>query len=557
MGYLLKCKAGGYIVPVSVEPVDNNLVLTFPFNRAMLTEVKAMERNPGGGWDPVRKVWVVANSRRNLFALDILVGGDMIARYDADINFTQHVDGFWSHQDRMKAFIDARHRCILAAEMRTGKTRPTLKAFYDSKWAECWWVAPKSALAGLPRELKKFPLPNGKELRTFSYEGFKREVKNTSHVPGFLVFDECQKLKTPTSERSEMAQELSDTMAGAYGGDEFVIGLSGTPAPKDPSDWWNICEIIQPGFILEGDLNRFKRRYGVWEQREGAVGQMYWHLVHWNIDEIDRMYNRLKPLVQVNLKKDCLDLPPIRYEIREFEPSVELMQVARTVLDTETHALTAINKLRQLSDGFMYVKEYDEEKNRTNRHSEYVGSPKEVGLKEELDNHWDTGRLIVYAGFQGSVDIITKIATEKGWWVLQADGRAWQVFKPNSEGASEHGDIDSYSVDFLLGEMDGSVNTRTVSNLVFVAQTDAAGTGLELSASPTTIYYSNSNNGEGRMQSEARAHSNNMDKERGLTVIDFIHLPVDKKIRDSLLNKKELQGISMGELKKAFAREAQ
>ena len=553
MKFTVKCRAGGYIIPVTIEPIENNLILSFPYNRAMVDEVKVMQRNSGGGWDAVRKVWVIANSRRNLFALDILMNGDMIKRYDSEINFTQTIEGFWHHQNLMYAFLKARHRCILAAEMRTGKTRPTLQVFYDSQWPVCWWVAPKSALRGLERELQKFTVPKGKQVIMFTYEGFKREIKlDPTALPGFVVFDECQKLKTPSSERSEMAQRLSDDLYDKYKGEEFVVGLSGTPAPKDPSDWWNICEIIQPGFVREGDINKFKRRYGMWEQREGVVGQMYWHLIQWNLDEINRLYNRLRPLVQVHLKKDCLDLPPIQYEIREFAPSKEVLAVARAIADTETHVLTAVNKLRQLSDGFMYVKEYDEATNRENRHAEYVGSPKEVGLKEDLDNHEDVGRLIVYAGFQGSVDLITKICTEKGWWVLQADGRAWTVIKPNGH-RSENGDLDAYSVDFCLSEFDGSTNTRTIPKLVFVAQTDAAGTGLELSSSPTIIYYSNSNNGEGRMQSEARAHSANMDKQRGLTVIDYIHLPTDKKIRDSLLNKKDLQAVSMGELRKAFA----
>jgi hypothetical protein len=57
------------------------------------------------------------------------------------------------------------------------------------------------------------------------------------------------------------------------------------------------------------------------------------------------------------------------------------------------------------------------------------------------------------------------------------------------------------------------------------------------------------------MQSEARAHSDNMDKVRGLTVIDYCLLPTDKKIRDRLMMKKDLQSLSMGELKQVFTSE--
>ena len=54
------------------------------------------------------------------------------------------------------------------------------------------------------------------------------------------------------------------------------------------------------------------------------------------------------------------------------------------------------------------------------------------------------------------------------------------------------------------------------------------------------------------MQSEARAHSNNMDKQRGLLVKDYCHLPTDYKIRESLVIKKDLQAITMGDLSSLF-----
>lgn len=545
----IRCIFGNKALPVRVTVLGENLKLSFPYFKPMIEEVKAMQR-PSPSWNAIEKSWTILNNRRNLFALDILTNGSKIQVYDKPIEEQEIVESFWSHQQKLYNFVLTRKRCILAAEMRTGKTLPTFHAISKSGITSAYWVAPSKALMGLSAELKKWHLPIN--VIPLTYEGFRGFVQqhfmggHSIEVPQFVVFDECQKLKTPNSQVSEAAQYLSELMEETYNGSEYVVGLSGTPAPKDPTDWWSLCEVIRSGFVREGSKMMLGKRLGNWEQREGAVGSLYWHLISWKENEVYRLYKRLQPLVMVVLKKDCMDLPPIRYEIVELPVDIKMMRVAKTIADNEVNVLGAINKLRQLSDGFQYQYEYDEVANKERRvESVFVGSPKLEQLEIDLELHEDIGRLIVYAGFQGSVDIITQTCVKKGWIVLQVDGRGWQVFKP--EGVEGE-----YTSEMLLAEMDRSRDTHTVDKLCFVGQADSAGVGLELSASPTIVYYSNTNKGESRMQSEARAHSNNMNKERGLTIIDYCYLPIDAKIREKLMMKKDLQSISMGELKQLF-----
>jgi SNF2 family DNA or RNA helicase len=88
--------------------------------------------------------------------------------------------------------------------------------------------------------------------------------------------------------------------------------------------------------------------------------------------------------------------------------------------------------------------------------------------------------------------------------------------------------------------------------VVVIANPEAGGMALTLTAAPTEIFYSNSFKFEARGQAEDRAHRPGMDSNRGLTIIDFVMLPTDKLVIDNLKKKKVLQDMSMGELRTAF-----
>ena len=216
----------------------------------------------------------------------------------------------------------------------------------------------------------------------------------------------------------------------------------------------------------------------------------------------------------------------------------------KLITETSTGALEARRRLRQLSDGFEYIREYDKDSNTMKRVGiEVVGSVKDDQLRKDLEEYEAVGRIIIYGAFQGTIDNISKICLANNWYVLQIDGRQRVLLKPDGTSTNQH-----EIITMALAEMDRSSNTNTIEKLAFVANTDAGGSGIELSASHVIIYYSNSDSGEGRMQSKCRAYSNNMDKERGLTIKDYILLPSDELILNKLDSKEEIQSISMGAL---------
>lgn len=553
---------GGRAIPVNMEKIDNEIYLQFPYYKPLIEEIKIC--SDIRRYIPTKKCWALVETRRNLFLLNYLMGENPYKIYDRTISekelskITHQLNKLnppmYKHQPDMFIHCLSKRKCILAGEMRTGKTRPVLELIKYLKISDCWWVAPTSALRGLKSELYKWNFIE--KIYLLTYSKFRSIIGNMDinnnnnsnsniHVPKLIIFDEGQKLKNPKSKQGELAREISDYQHRLYGDDCYLLILSGTPAPKDPTDWWNICEITCPGYLREGHQLLFKRRLANLEEKEGMVGQKYWHLVSWKKEEVEKLHSTLNGLVKVFLKKDCLDLPPKIYTPIKMEISQDYLRIANMIRRSESKAITLQQKLRQLSDGFQYIYTPNKETAKEIRSTHYFPNcPKDEQLRLHLEEYEDIGRVIIYCGFTASINKISDICLSNNWVVLKVDGRGW-------DGLGT-----SLPTDSLLREMDRSSMTTDITNnnyvekLAFVAQASSGSTGLELSASPVIIYYSNDDNGDARMQSEDRPHSNNMDKERGLEIIDYYHLPIDEMVVTRHKKKQSLQAITLGNIDK-------
>lgn len=172
------------------------------------------------------------------------------------------------------------------------------------------------------------------------------------------------------------------------------------------------------------------------------------------------------------------------------------------------------------------------------REARQVPTPKEDALKDLLDEHDEIGRMVVYAGFTGSIDRVVSVCRAAQWDVIRVDGRGWYSNLP-------------------LGKAEDMVKAfqdkkRKNPRLVFVGHPGSAGMGLTLTESPTICYWSNDFNAESRIQSEDRIHRMGMDVNRGATIIDLLHLPSDLLVLKNLKRKRKLQELTMGEMKAIF-----
>ena len=397
--------------------------------------------------------------------------------------------------------------------------------------------------------------------------------------------------------------------------------MSGSPSPNSPLDWWSQCEIACPGFIREGKIQRFRERLALFEMAESPVGGKYPKLITWyddenkckkcgkpenyadhdqkwmtaesyhqyekSFNEVSYLYERMKGLVQVVFKKDCLDLPDKIYRIIECPPSREILNAARIIEDTAPSAIKALTLMRELSDGFQYIEQptgevticegcngqghriekrycgetdevqkpfaeedYEEverncsickgtgKQNIQRRIAVQVPCPKENALIDVLDEHDDIGRLVIYGGFTGTIDRIVSIVEKYNWKYIRVDGRGWETNLITGSDDTE----------LLQAFQDKTQDDK----ICFIGQPGAAGMGITLTASPTICYYSNDFNAESRIQSEDRIHRPGMDVNLGATIIDLIHLPSDLLVLKNLQKKRDLQGLTLGEMKQAI-----
>lgn len=323
-------------------------------------------------------------------------------------------------------------------------------------------------------------------------------------------------------------------------------------------------------------------------------------------DEVTTLYHRMNGLVLVKFKKDCLDLPEKQYQEIVVEPTKDMLRAAAIINAKSASAIQALTLLRELSDGFQYKETesgtetcpicrgsreqqqlfdanhpddpldaltiqcgkrvYYDEAGTPNISDEPVSfsvrtiaceacsgtgeivkmartvipvkSPKEDALLNEYEDHEEVGRIVTYAGFTGSIDKCVGVARRAGWEYIRVDGRGWDT---SLRGYDPVKMLKAFQTD------------TKIERLAFIGQPGAAGMGLNLTASPTTVYYSNDFNAESRIQSEDRIHRPGMDKNRGATIKDILCLPSDMMVLNNLRRKKRLQDLSLGQMRDEIA----
>lgn len=384
-----------YKLDVHIIPTDGSLRLKYGYCKEMNDEVKAMQGAKYHGYDnPDHKFWTISDSPRNWFSLRFLAGEDVFACYDASfkpLDNSLYPDAY-PHQLVGAGEVLARHRILDAWEMGTCKTRTIIMVMEQSGFKDWWWVGTRGSLREMPGEFYKWKSkiqPN-----FLSYDELKKVMSNWTvgrKAPRGVVFDEFSKAKSHTSQRGQACYGLSCEIEKDWGEDGYVIGLTGTPQPKDPRDWWHLIEVIKPGFLREGSHNAFSKRMGLTITKQGQYGAYPEHVTWWDderkckvcgkleefsahdfelaaatgenyhgyvksVNEVTELYKRMKGVVSIKFKKDVLkDLPEKRFHVERLKPSDSILRAAKTILNTAPSTIIGLTLLRELSDGFQYI----------------------------------------------------------------------------------------------------------------------------------------------------------------------------------------------------------
>lgn len=592
-------RAGKYYVECDIRKDEDRLYFFFPYNEALMAEIKSLQGRHYHGYDPIpRKVWSAPITPRNTWALNYLAKDlpNPYEKYKGDPELVSLGREIWDHQKTMTRALIHTRRAVWAADPRVGKTLAAITAIEHLKIPSVWWIGPRSAIAGVTKEFRKWQ-PNFKyELMT--YNALVKKVHSWSgDAPLCVVFDECHALKNQDSQRSQAARHLVTSMLDEHE-DPTILAMSGSPNPKSPVDWWSICEVVCPGYIKEGHPTEFQKRLALVIDGESITGGWYPDLItFWDnskkcgvcgllacdpldkhykahkyiesINEVQRLHERLKGLVTVIKKEECMQLPPIETiiitekEDSRLKPKENVLRAMNTIKKVAPSVAVALTLCRELSDGFQYKEVPDGDKKcpecagggeawthidgertfttcfkcngtlvvpKFKRIAEQVYTPKDDLLTECLEEHEEIGRLIVYAGFTASVDRCVNICINKGWSVIRVDGRGWKYFG-------------KYSFSNDADALDGFENLD-LEKIVFVGHPDAGAEGISLAASPTIFYYSNTFKFDKKKQSSERINDSNQKADCG-RLIEIFYLPTDKDVYDNLINKRELENMTM------------
>ena len=389
-----------------------------------------------------------------------------------------------------------------------------------------YWLS--GAGAKFKRDLEKVFFAEPQELAVFTMNvdavntkaGKEMAERFLKRYNCMFVIDESQRIKTPTAKRTKAILELG----------KMAISrriASGTLVANSPLDLFSQFEFLQPGILGTRSFRAFTAEYAellppdhplvqTIRQRSRSRGTPQVLAKEGGRPKF-RNLNKLHKLIAPHtfrvLKEDCLDLPDKIYTTQFFELSKPQRKVYEFIkselryergdgeIDTFT-ALTLINKLRQVTSGFIMV---DGEAT-TLREAE----PRLSALKEVVADA--DGQIIIWATFRQEIKQIAAALKDEGVVTYYGD----------TSDADRETAID----DFQAGKA-----------RIFIGHPAAAGTGLTLTAAKTVIYYSCSYSLEQRLQSEDRAHR--IGVKHPVVYVDLAARDtIDEKIAAALQSKK-------------------
>ncbi|MDE1971371.1 MAG: DEAD/DEAH box helicase, partial [Patescibacteria group bacterium] len=588
-------------------------------------------------------------NEHNLFRLAYLAGHNVYENYDKEVVPIDSEYPLRLHQvDMASQWLTYRHM-IWAAEMGLGKSLAVIAVLKKLSHLITpdnppIWASTKSALTSVRLEcdLWNYHLP----IKFLTYEGVKKYIENIksgTKAPRILIGDESHKLKNGTTQRTQAFAYITQCMREEYGEDCYIILMTGTPAPKSPIDWYSQCEIVRPGFLKEGNVNIFKDRLAIIAQKESGTGGIYPELVSWrddskkcgvcgklendyghdvelldnhayvpSVNEVELLYARMKGLVLVKTKADCLDLPEKIYKRIYCKPKETTLRAMKMIAKVQPSTIKVLTLCRELSDGFQYIQEERGKKtcelcNGSGKvvAPNYIGPPKTqefintLGIVDLLGMVLDSPEDYIIDPVQfpqyfedaivecchcnGSGEVANIIQSYRETFTAKDEAlqdiiddhedigrlviyagftasvdrvidivvdKGWDYIRVDGRGwkSSLSGD-EKVNPEKLIRTFQ---NKNFEKQIVFIGNPGSAGTGLTLTASPTICYYSNDFNADSRQQSEDRIHRMGMDQNRGATIIDLIHLPTDEYVLDNLLRKKRLQDLSLGQITEAM-----
>lgn len=404
----------------------------------------------------------------------------------------------------------------LFMEQGTGKSLVALELFRrrleKGKVEKAIWLSPCSAKENIKNEiLKHVPdemLGNfvicGIETLSTSIRANSYLYQLTSEKKCFLIVDESLMVKNPEALRTKNIIRISEQC-------EYRLILNGTPISRDESDLYSQFYILDWRILGYKSFWSFKANHLEYDEY-GNVRKVL------NTEYLAR---KMKPYVYQIRKKECLTLPPKKYDIQYLYMTEEqeeyydyianklLMEVDEFQPETIYRlfaALQAIISGKKLR--FYRVDEYEHFDMDSDLFPDCLDNPRIQTLLNVLPEE----KCIIFCNYRHEIDSIMNLLNEEA---VRFDGSV--SIKKRNQNLQLFREHKKY----------------------LVANRECAGYSLNLQFCRNIVYYSNNWNLATRLQSEDRVHR--LGQEKDINIIDLVAAySLDKRISDSLQRKENL-----------------
>jgi SNF2 family DNA or RNA helicase len=376
------------------------------------------------------------------------------------------------------------------------------------------------------------------------------------HYKALLVLDESSYIKSRTASQTKAAKELRKMC------DRAVL-LNGTPITNNPLDLW--AQFL----VLDEEI--LKKRYHSFMYFRSEYAEMGgWHgkkVIKWR--RLDKLQKILAPHILRRLKEDCLDLPPKLYTQREVPLSVDtwrrykdmredcIMNLSPEEKVIEPNAAVRIMRLCQLTSGHASTLGII-----TAANEQTVLPMDHIGDNNIFEVATPENRALSSEKIDWCVDYLTSSLCDAKYVIV------WTRFRYERERLIKallgshtifyrricqiYGGQKAADREDALKIFAGS-EPRLPS--VLVAQQQAGGLGLTLTAATAVVYLSNDWNLGVRLQSEDRCHRPG--QTRPVTYIDVLATgPKGQKTIDHTIVKALRSKQSLAEMTTAAWRSA-
>lgn len=428
------------------------------------------------------------------------------------------------HQKETAAFLSAHRRSFCFNEQGCGKTASVIWAadylmtvglvkkvlvvsplsIMHSAWIQDLFTVAMHRTAAVAHgtRQKRLSVIRGEfDFTIINYDGITT-VKDELAAQQYdlVVCDECTYVKNSKTTRWKSLNSVIPPRA-------MVWMLTGTPAAQSPEDAYGIAKMLNPKLVPQ--------YAGTWRDMVMTkVSQFRWVPKSNAKDTVSRA---LRPAIRFT-KSQCLDLPPVTYQLREIEMTRQqkryyeqlkkkLIIEAAGEQVTAANAAIVINKLLQLSAGCVYAD-----------NGETIEFDASSRLKEVVDAvEAASHKTIVFVPFRHAIEVVAERLRKEGFSVGIINGGVslkarTQIFKSFQESPDPH---------------------------VLVVQPQSASHGVTLTAANTIVWYGPVASVETWLQANERI--NRPSQLNKMTVIKISGSPVEKRLYNVLESRETSQ----------------